>query len=140
MYLACSPGTKWNFLHFKPGSVDGHCIGVDPYYLAQKAQEYGYHPEIILAGRRMNDSMSEYVASEVVKKMIKQGIQVKGANILVLGITFKENCPDIWNSKVSSPIVMSFMRSRILFSNCNRGYSNSRYNSKIICIFAAKNS
>jgi UDP-N-acetyl-D-galactosamine dehydrogenase len=93
-------GTKWNFLPFKPGLVGGHCIGVDPYYLAQKAQEYGYHPEIILAGRRINDSMGEYVASEVVKKMIKQGIQVKGANILVLGITFKENCPDIRNSKV----------------------------------------
>jgi UDP-N-acetyl-D-galactosamine dehydrogenase len=93
-------GTKWNFLHFKPGLVGGHCIGVDPYYLAQKAQEYGYHPEIILAGRRMNDSMSEYVASEVVKKMIKQGIQVNGANVLVLGITFKENCPDIRNSKM----------------------------------------
>jgi UDP-N-acetyl-D-galactosamine dehydrogenase len=93
-------GTKWNFLPFKPGLVGGHCIGVDPYYLAQKAQEYGYHPEIILAGRRMNDSMSGYVASEVIKKMIKQGICVKGANILVLGITFKENCPDIRNSKV----------------------------------------
>ncbi|MDH6307777.1 UDP-N-acetyl-D-galactosamine dehydrogenase [Dysgonomonas sp. PFB1-18] len=93
-------GTKWNFLHFKPGLVGGHCIGVDPYYLAQKAQEYGYHPEIILAGRRMNDSMGEYVASEVIKKMIKQGIQVKGSNILVLGITFKENCPDVRNTKV----------------------------------------
>ncbi|MDR1882726.1 MAG: nucleotide sugar dehydrogenase [Prevotella sp.] len=93
-------GTKWNFLSFKPGLVGGHCIGVDPYYLAQKAQEYGYHPEIILAGRRMNDSMGEYVASEVVKKMIKQGIQVKGSNILVLGITFKENCPDVRNTKV----------------------------------------
>jgi UDP-N-acetyl-D-galactosamine dehydrogenase len=93
-------GTKWNFLPFNPGLVGGHCIGVDPYYLAQKAQEYGYHPEIILAGRRMNDSMGEYVASEVVKKMIKQGQCVKGANILVLGITFKENCPDIRNSKV----------------------------------------
>jgi UDP-N-acetyl-D-galactosamine dehydrogenase len=93
-------GTKWNFLQFKPGLVGGHCIGVDPYYLAQKAQEYGYHPEIILAGRRMNDSMGKYVASEVVKKMIKQGMLVKGANILVLGITFKENCPDIRNSKV----------------------------------------
>jgi UDP-N-acetyl-D-galactosamine dehydrogenase len=93
-------GTKWNFLPFKPGLVGGHCIGVDPFYLAQKAQEYGYHPEIILAGRRMNDSMGEYVASEVVKKMIKKGIQVKGSNILVLGITFKENCPDIRNSKV----------------------------------------
>ena len=92
--------TKWNFLPFKPGLVGGHCIGVDPYYLAQKAQEYGYHPEIILAGRRMNDSMGEYVASEVVKKMIKKGLQVKGANILILGITFKENCPDVRNSKV----------------------------------------
>lgn len=93
-------GTKWNFLPFKPGLVGGHCIGVDPYYLAQKAQEYGYHPEIILAGRRLNDSMGEYVASEVVKKMIKQGIQIKGSNILVLGITFKENCPDVRNTKV----------------------------------------
>lgn len=93
-------GTKWNFLHFKPGLVGGHCIGVDPYYLAQKAQEYGYHPEIILAGRRLNDSMGEYVASQVVKKIIKEGIQVKGANILVLGITFKENCPDVRNTKV----------------------------------------
>jgi len=93
-------GTKWNFLHFKPGLVGGHCIGVDPYYLAQKAQEYGYHPEIILAGRRMNDSMGEYVASQVVKQMIKKGICVKASDILVLGITFKENCPDIRNSKV----------------------------------------
>ena len=93
-------GTKWNFLPFKPGLVGGHCIGVDPYYLAQKAQEYGYHPEIILAGRRMNDSMGQYVASEVVKKMIKAGISVKGSNILVLGITFKENCPDVRNTKV----------------------------------------
>jgi UDP-N-acetyl-D-galactosamine dehydrogenase len=92
-------GTKWNFLHFKPGLVGGHCIGVDPYYLAQKAQEYGYHPEIILAGRRMNDSMSEYVAGEVVKKMVKQGLRVKDSGILVLGITFKENCTDIRNSK-----------------------------------------
>jgi UDP-N-acetyl-D-galactosamine dehydrogenase len=93
-------GTKWNFLPFKPGLVGGHCIGVDPYYLAQKAQEYGYHPEIILAGRRINDSMGEYVAGRVVKKMIKKGIPVKGANILILGITFKENCPDIRNTKV----------------------------------------
>jgi UDP-N-acetyl-D-galactosamine dehydrogenase len=92
-------GTKWNFLPFKPGLAGGHCIGIDPYYLAQKAQEYGYHPEIILAGRRMNDSMGEYMASEVVKKMIKQGICIKGARVLVLGITFKENCPDIRNSK-----------------------------------------
>ncbi len=93
-------GTKWNFLKFTPGLVGGHCIGVDPYYLAQKAQEYGYHPEIILAGRRMNDSMGEYVASQVVKQMIKKGICVKGAHILVLGITFKENCPDVRNTKV----------------------------------------
>ena len=93
-------GTKWNFLPFKPGLVGGHCIGVDPYYLAQKAQEIGYNPEIILAGRRMNDSMGEYVASEVIKLMIKRDIRVKNANILVLGITFKENCPDVRNTKV----------------------------------------
>ena len=92
--------TKWNFLPFKPGLVGGHCIGVVPYYLAQKAQEYGYHPEIILAGRRMNDSMGEYVASQVVKQMIKKGLCVKGSDILVLGITFKENCPDIRDSKI----------------------------------------
>lgn len=93
-------GTKWNFLPFRPGLVGGHCIGVDPYYLAQKAQELGYHPEIILAGRRMNDSMGEYVASEVVKLMLINDLKVKGANILVLGITFKENCPDVRNTKV----------------------------------------
>jgi UDP-N-acetyl-D-galactosamine dehydrogenase len=93
-------GTKWNFLKFKPGLVGGHCIGVDPYYLAQKAQELGYHPEIILAGRRLNDGMGEYVANEVVKLMIKKDIAVKNSNILVLGITFKENCPDIRNTKV----------------------------------------
>jgi UDP-N-acetyl-D-galactosamine dehydrogenase len=92
-------GTKWNFLPFKPGLVGGHCIGVDPYYLAQKAQEFGYNPEIILAGRRMNDSMGEYVASEVVKMMINQDIRIRNANILVLGITFKENCPDVRNTK-----------------------------------------
>lgn len=93
-------GTKWNFLPFKPGLVGGHCIGVDPYYLAQKAQEHGYHPEIILAGRRMNDSMGEYVASQVVKTMIKRNINVYGAEILMLGITFKENCPDVRNTKI----------------------------------------
>jgi UDP-N-acetyl-D-galactosamine dehydrogenase len=92
-------GTKWNFLPFRPGLVGGHCIGVDPFYLAQKAQEFGYHPEIILAGRRMNDSMGPYVATEVVKLMIKRGIAVKGAKVLMLGITFKENCPDIRNTK-----------------------------------------
>ena len=93
-------GTKWNFLPFKPGLVGGHCIGVDPYYLAQKAQELGYHPEIILAGRRMNDSMGQYVASEVIKLMLNNDIKVKGAKILILGITFKENCPDVRNTKV----------------------------------------
>jgi UDP-N-acetyl-D-galactosamine dehydrogenase len=92
-------GTKWNFLPFKPGLVGGHCIGVDPYYLAQKAQEKGYHPEIILAGRRLNDSMGEYVASQMVKTMIKKDIKVNGAKILNLGITFKENCPDVRNTK-----------------------------------------
>jgi UDP-N-acetyl-D-galactosamine dehydrogenase len=93
-------GTKWNFLPFKPGLVGGHCIGVDPYYLAQKAQEKGYHPEIILAGRRLNDSMGEYVASQVVKLMIKKGVTINGANLLMLGITFKENCPDVRNTKI----------------------------------------
>ena len=93
-------GTKWNFLPFRPGLVGGHCIGVDPYYLAQKAQEVGYHPEIILAGRRLNDSMGEYVASQVVKLMIKRGVIVNGSKILMLGITFKENCPDVRNTKI----------------------------------------
>ena len=92
-------GTKWNFLKFSPGLVGGHCIGVDPYYLAQKAQAYGYHPEIILAGRRMNDGMGNYVAAEVVKLMVQKDIKVKGSRILVLGITFKENCPDVRNTK-----------------------------------------
>ena len=93
-------GTKWNFLPFKPGLVGGHCIGVDPYYLAQKAQEFGYHPEIILAGRRLNDSMGQYVAEQVIKTMIKKDINVNGAEILMLGITFKENCPDVRNTKI----------------------------------------
>ena len=93
-------GTKWNFLPFKPGLVGGHCIGVDPYYLAQKAQEKGYHPEIILAGRRLNDSMGEYVASQVVKLMIKKGVIINGASLLLLGITFKEDCPDVRNTKI----------------------------------------
>jgi UDP-N-acetyl-D-glucosamine/UDP-N-acetyl-D-galactosamine dehydrogenase len=92
--------TKWNFLPFKPGLVGGHCIGVDPYYLAQKAQQAGYNPEIILAGRKLNDSMGEYVASQLVKLMIKKGIEVKGAEVLMLGITFKENCPDVRNTKI----------------------------------------
>lgn len=92
--------TKWNFLPFKPGLVGGHCIGVDPYYLAQCAQRHGYNPEIILAGRRMNDGMGAYVADRVIKLMLKKGIQVLGSNILVLGFTFKENCPDVRNTKV----------------------------------------
>ena len=98
--VLAAAGTKWNFLSFKPGLVGGHCIGVDPYYLAQKAQDLGYHPEIILAGRRMNDSMGEYIAGQVVKCMIRKGNVVRGADILVLGITFKENCPDVRNTKV----------------------------------------
>ena len=93
-------GTKWNFLPFKPGLVGGHCIGVDPYYLAQKARKLGYHPEIILAGRRVNDGMGQYVASEVIKLMVQHDLRIKDANILVLGITFKENCPDVRNTKV----------------------------------------
>jgi UDP-N-acetyl-D-galactosamine dehydrogenase len=98
--VLAAAATKWNFLPFKPGLVGGHCIGVDPYYLAQKAQEAGYHPEIILAGRRMNDSMGHYVASEVIKLMLNHDLKIKGANLLVLGITFKENCPDVRNTKV----------------------------------------
>lgn len=93
-------GTKWNFLPFRPGLVGGHCIGVDPYYLTHKAQTVGYHPEMILAGRRLNDNMSKYVVSELVKKMLKQRIHVEGSNVLVMGLTFKENCPDLRNTKV----------------------------------------
>ncbi len=98
--VLAAAGTKWNFLPFKPGLVGGHCIGVDPYYLAQKAEEYGYHPEIILAGRRLNDSMGKYVAEQVVKAMIKKDISVNNAEVLMLGITFKENCPDVRNTKI----------------------------------------
>lgn len=93
-------GTKWNFLPFRPGLVGGHCIGVDPYYLTHKAQSIGYHPEIILAGRRLNDSMGAYVVTQLVKKMIKKKIQVEGAKVLLLGLSFKENCPDIRNTKI----------------------------------------
>ena len=93
-------GTKWNFLPFRPGLVGGHCIGVDPYYLAQKAQKMGYNPEIILAGRKLNDSMGSYVASQIVKLMIQKNIVVQGASLLMLGITFKENCPDVRNTKI----------------------------------------
>ena len=93
-------GTKWNFLHFRPGLVGGHCIGVDPYYLTHKAQEVGYHPEVILAGRRINDSMATHVADETVKLMLRKGLPVLGSKVLVLGLTFKENCPDVRNTKV----------------------------------------
>lgn len=92
--------TKWNFLNFKPGLVGGHCTGIDPYYLAQKAQEVGYHPEIILAGRRLNDGMGAYIALEVIKLMVKKDIPVKHAKVLILGFTFKENCPDVRNTRV----------------------------------------
>jgi len=97
--VLAAAGTKWNFLPFRPGLVGGHCIGVDPYYLAQKAQEYGYHPEIILAGRRLNDNMGKYIASEVIKLMIAADHKIKGAKVLMLGVTFKENCPDIRNTR-----------------------------------------
>lgn len=93
-------GTKWNFLPFRPGLVGGHCIGVDPYYLTHKAQAIGYHPEVILAGRRLNDSMGGYVASQLVKTMVKRGMVVQGARVLIMGLTFKENCPDIRNTRV----------------------------------------
>jgi UDP-N-acetyl-D-galactosamine dehydrogenase len=98
--VLAAAGTKWNFLSFKPGLVGGHCIGVDPYYLAQKAQEIGYHPEVILAGRRLNDSMGEYIADEVVRLMVRKKMHVVGSKALIMGITFKENCPDVRNTKV----------------------------------------
>ncbi len=97
-------GTKWNFLNFKPGLVGGHCIGVDPYYLTHKAEEVGYRPEMILAGRRLNDSMAEHVAMRVLKLMISRNIQPSGARVLVLGLTFKENCPDVRNTKVADVV------------------------------------
>lgn len=97
-------GTKWNFLPFRPGLVGGHCIGVDPYYLTHKAQSVGYHPEMILAGRRLNDGMGTYVVSQLVKQMLRSKIQVDGANVLVMGLTFKENCPDLRNTKVTDII------------------------------------
>jgi UDP-N-acetyl-D-galactosamine dehydrogenase len=93
-------GTKWNFLPFRPGLVGGHCIGVDPYYLTHKAQSIGYHPEIILAGRRLNDGMGAYVASQLVKALMKKRIHVDGAKVLIMGLTFKENCPDLRNTKI----------------------------------------
>lgn len=97
-------GTKWNFLPFKPGLVGGHCIGVDPYYLANKAQELGYHAQVILAGRRINDNMSKFVAEKTIKKLIAGGHRVRGANILIMGLTFKENCPDLRNSKIADVV------------------------------------
>jgi UDP-N-acetyl-D-galactosamine dehydrogenase len=93
-------GTKWNFLPFKPGLVGGHCIGVDPYYLTYKAQKIGYHPEVILAGRRTNDSMGKYVAEMAVKEMIRKNMPICGAVIGILGFSFKENCPDVRNTRV----------------------------------------
>jgi UDP-N-acetyl-D-galactosamine dehydrogenase len=93
-------GTKWNFLKYKPGLVGGHCIGVDPYYLAHKAESLGYHPQVILSGRRVNDNMGMFVANKVVKLMISKGHTIKGASVLILGVTFKENCPDVRNTKV----------------------------------------
>ncbi|MDB5445511.1 MAG: wbpO, partial [Phenylobacterium sp.] len=93
-------GTKWNFLNFRPGLVGGHCIGVDPYYLTHKAEALGYHPEVILAGRRINDGMGAYIARELIKEMIRRGQAVNGARILVMGLAFKENCPDLRNTRV----------------------------------------
>ena len=93
-------GTKWNFLPFRPGLVGGHCIGVDPYYLTHKAEAMGYHPQVILAGRRINDGMGAYVASQLVKAMLKRRLPVDGARVLILGLTFKENCPDLRNTRV----------------------------------------
>jgi UDP-N-acetyl-D-galactosamine dehydrogenase len=110
--VLAAAATKWNFLPFKPGLVGGHCIGVDPYYLAQKALEAGYHPEIILAGRRLNDGMGSYIAGEVIKLMINKGMQVGGSKALILGVTFKENCPDVRNTKVID-IIRQLMSYRI---------------------------
>lgn len=117
-------GTKWNFIKFTPGLVGGHCIGVDPYYLAQKAIEIGYTPEIILAGRKMNDSMGSYVAQETVKMMIKKGATIKGAKALILGITFKKNCPDIRNSRVID-IIREFETYNVIVDVCDPWASDS---------------
>jgi UDP-N-acetyl-D-galactosamine dehydrogenase len=102
--VLAAAGTKWNFLNFRPGLVGGHCIGVDPYYLTHKAEALGYHPEVILAGRRINDGMGAYVARELVKEMIRRGTSVKGARVLVMGLAFKENCPDLRNTRVTDII------------------------------------
>ncbi len=98
--VLAAAGTKWNFLPFRPGLVGGHCIGVDPYYLTHKAQQLGYHPEVILAGRRINDGMGRYIARQVIKLMIRRDIKVLGARVLILGLAFKENCPDLRNTRV----------------------------------------
>ena len=102
--VLAAAGTKWNFLPFKPGLVGGHCIGVDPYYLIRKAEDYGFHPGLILYGRRINDTMGEYIAGRIVKCMIKKDIPIRGAEVLVLGFTFKENCPDVRNTKVKDVV------------------------------------
>jgi UDP-N-acetyl-D-galactosamine dehydrogenase len=100
MEVLQAAGTKWNFLPFRPGLVGGHCIGVDPYYLTHKADKLGYHPQVILAGRRINDGMGKFIAEQTVKNLIQSGVSVKGAKVILLGLTFKENCPDLRNSKV----------------------------------------
>ncbi|RMZ50703.1 nucleotide sugar dehydrogenase, partial [Flavobacteriaceae bacterium PRS1] len=135
-------GTKWNFLKFSPGLVGGHCIGVDPYYLAHKAIESGYTPEIILAGRKINDSMGSYVAQETVKMMIKKGATIKGAKALILGITFKENCPDIRNSRVID-IIREFETYDVIVDVCDPWASpkdvREEYNlDVIVCQFKLK--
>ncbi len=109
-------GTKWNFLPFRPGLVSGHCIGVDPYYLTHKAEAMGYHPQVILAGRRINDGMGAYVAGQMVKAMLKKRIQVEGARVLVMGLAFKENCPDLRNTRVVD--VVASLETMALRSTC----------------------
>ena len=128
-------GTKWNFLPFRPGLVGGHCIGVDPYYLTHKAQSVGYHPEMILAGRRLNDGMGAYVVSQLVKKMLKKRIQVDGANVLVMGLTFKENCPDLRNTKIVdiiSELKEYNINTDIVDPWCSNAEAENEYNLKLI--------
>ena len=128
-------GTKWNFLPFRPGLVGGHCIGVDPYYLTHKAQSVGYHPEMILAGRRLNDGMGAYVVSQLVKKMLKKRIQVDGANVLVMGLTFKENCPDLRNTKIVdiiSELKEYNINTDIVDPWCSSAEAEHEYNLKLI--------
>jgi UDP-N-acetyl-D-galactosamine dehydrogenase len=128
-------GTKWNFLPFRPGLVGGHCIGVDPYYLTHKAQSVGYHPEMILAGRRINDGMGAYVVSQLVKKMLKKRIQVEGANVLVMGLTFKENCPDLRNTKIVdiiSELKEYNINTDIVDPWCSSAEAEHEYNLKLI--------